>query len=319
MSFSWPWMLLLLLVVPALVLAFRRLSRRRAARREALAALGLTTSAPAAPRRRHLAPALFLGAFALLAVAAARPVATVVEPRREGTVILAFDVSTSMSAKDMAPSRLEAAKAAARGFVAAQPRAIRLGVVAFGESGIVVQRPTLDRAPVLAAVSRLRPQGGTSVGRGIQTSLSAIAGRALVDADTQDLGYYRSAAVILLTDGENTDAPDPQELADLASSAGVRIYPIGLGSPEGSVLEVDGFMVATALHEDLLRKIAQTTDGTYFHAADARSLTKVYSSVDLAWTARPQRHEVTSWFAAAAALLVLGGASASLLWYGRVV
>src|SRR5512132_3546809 len=109
MTFAWPWMLLALLAVPGLAVAYRRLVRRRALRRAALAELGLGTPAPTPTKRRHVAPALFLGAFALLAVAAARPAATIAEPRREGTVILAFDVSTSMAAKDMAPTRLEAA------------------------------------------------------------------------------------------------------------------------------------------------------------------------------------------------------------------
>jgi Ca-activated chloride channel family protein len=318
MTFAWPWMLLTLMAVPGLAVAYRRVVRRRALRRAALAELGLGAPAPAATRRRHVAPALFLGAFALLAVAAARPAATVAEPRREGTVILAFDVSTSMAAKDLAPTRLEAAKSAARAFTRAQPSSIRLGVVAFGESGVVAQRPTLDRSLVLAAIGRLRPQGGTSVGRGIQTSLSAIAGRTLTGAE-EELGYFRSAVVVLLTDGENTSNPNPQELADLASTAGVRIYPVGLGSSRGAVLEVDGFLVATALHEEVLRQIAETTNGRYFRAGDAASLQTVYDAIDLQWTTRAQRHEVTSLFAAAATLLVLCGATASMLWFGRVV
>jgi Ca-activated chloride channel family protein len=180
---------------------------------------------------------------------------------------------------------------------------------------------------VLAAIDRLAPQGGTALGRGIQTSLSAIAGRtvqlpeqnALPEANGPDIGYFGSAAVILLTDGENTDGPDPAEAAEFASTAGVRVYPIGLGSPGGSVLQIDGFSVSTALDEPALRKIADTTDGTYYNAADQRSLTKVYSSIDLKWTVENRHIEVTALFAAAAALLLLVGAGLSLFWFGRVI
>jgi Ca-activated chloride channel family protein len=328
MTFAWPWMLAALLVVPLLVVAYRAELRRRARRREELATLGLVPVEAARPRRwRHLAPVLLLGALALLVFSLARPSATVTEPHREGTVILAFDISTSMAAKDVAPTRLDAAKAAARAFVAKQPSSIRLGVVAFGDSGLISQRPTFDRSAVLAAIARLTPQGGTAVGRGILTSLSAIAGRPLTfDESTEQgndgetpIGFYGSAAVVLLSDGENTVDPNPVDVAQLASTAGVKIYPIGLGNPEGTVLEVDGFQISTALDEPTLRSIADTTDGRYYSAQDAASLSKVYSSIDLGWTTRTERHEITSWFAGAAALLLLAGAAVSVLRSGRVI
>ncbi len=124
-----------------------------------------------------VAPVLLLAALAVLIVALSRPVAAVAQPNREGTVVLAFDVSGSMAADDVRPTRLEAAKAAARGFVEQQPASVRIGVVAFGGTAIVTARPTDDRAAVLAAVNRLQPQGDTSLGEGILGSLSAIAGR----------------------------------------------------------------------------------------------------------------------------------------------
>jgi Ca-activated chloride channel family protein len=328
MSFAWPWMLLGLAGIPLLVLGYRRLLGRRAARRDALAALGLVAPAAAsAGRRRHVAPALFIAALALLGVALARPEATVAQARREGTVVLAFDVSSSMAATDLAPSRMEAAKAAARGFVERQPATIRVGVVAFGENGLVTQKPTTDRAGVLAAIDRMTPQGGTALGRGIQTSLSAITGTSVqldaakgtVEAEGQNLGYHGSAAVILLSDGENTAEPDPLAVAELASTAGVRVYPVGLGSARGTVLELDGFQVATALDEPMLRRIAAITGGTYFAAADEQALTDVYSSIDLAWTVEAERLEITALFAGAAALLLLLGAGLSSVWFGRVI
>ena len=125
--------------------------------------------------------------------------------------------------------------------------------------------------------------------------------------------------MVLLSDGENTTEPDPLVLAELASTAGVRIYPIGLGSPQGTVLEVDGFQVATRLDEATLKQIAETTDGTYYAASDTAALSKVYSAIDLTWTARTERREITSWFAAAAAALLLLGAGVSVVRSGRVV
>ena len=346
MSFTWPWMLLGLLAVPLLVLAYHAQQRRRDARRDELAAMGLVpvsgipgAGAPGAggvsgvgsarsrrrDQRRHLAPVLMLAALTVLLLSLARPTATVAEPRREGTVMLAFDVSTSMAAKDISPTRMDAAKAAARTFVQRQPSTIRIGVVAFGDSALVSQQPTEDRTQVVAAIDRLTPQGATAVGRGIVSSLSAIAGKPIEvglepgAGDQTEIGYYSSAAIVLLSDGENTTDPDPLEMADLASAAGVKIYTIGVGSPQGTVLEVDGFQISTALDERSLRAISDTTDGTYYAADDAASLSKVYSSIDLAWTARTQEREVTSWFATAAAILLLLGASVSVLRSGRVV
>jgi Ca-activated chloride channel homolog len=326
MTFAWPWMLLSLGVLPLLVAAYRRLLERRVARRAELAALGLVAPPPGG-RARSAGPVLFLVALALLLAGLARPQATVAQPRREGTVILAFDTSASMSATDLAPTRMRAAKAAARVFVDEQPAAVRIGVVAFGGNGVITQRPTTDRAQVLDAIERLAPNGGTALARGLQTALTAIAGRAVrLDAPTegsgapgQDLGYFGSAAVILLSDGENTDGPDPVTAAELASAAGVRVYPVGLGSPAGTVLEIDGFQVQTALDEPLLRQIASTTNGQYFAAADEQELTRVYRSIDLQWTVRGEEVEVTGLFAAGAAALLLIGAGLSLARSGRVI
>jgi Ca-activated chloride channel family protein len=180
---------------------------------------------------------------------------------------------------------------------------------------------------VLGAIDRLTPQGGTALARGLQTALSAIAGKTVELADPsgsaepqgQDLGFHGSAAVILLSDGENTADPDPIGVAEIASTAGVRVYPIGLGSTKGTVLEINGFQVATALDEATLREIAAKTDAKYFSAADEGELASVYRSIDLAWIVRSEHVEITALVAAAAAVLVLVGAGLSLLWFGRAV
>jgi len=328
MTFAWPWMLVGLGAVPVLVQLYRQLQRHRAARRTELAATGLVSpGAVSLGRRRHVAPALCLAAVTLLLIALARPAATVSTPRREGTVILAFDVSGSMAATDLKPSRIEAAKSAARAFVERQPPTVKVGVVAFSGSGLITQQATDDRVRVLQAIDRLRPDGATALARGLQTSLSAIAGRTVqldapsdsVEPEGQNLGYHGSAAVIVLSDGENTVEPDPIAVAEIASTAGVRVYPIGLGSPEGTVLEIDGFQVATALDEPLLREIASMTDAEYFAAADETALATVYESIDLAWTFEADTVEVTGLFAALAGVLLLVGVGLSLTWFGRVM
>ena len=326
-GFAWPWMLLALAAVPLAVLWYRRLLRARAARRAELAALGLSGPAPAGGLRRALPPALLLGALVLLLTALARPELAVPLPRREGTVILAFDVSSSMTATDLAPTRMDAAKAAARAVVERQPATVRVGVVAFGSSGLVTQQPTADRAVVFEAIERLRPGGGTALGSGLQTALGAITGRTvLVDATGSgvepqgpDLGYHGSAAVVVFSDGENTTDPDPLAVAELASSAGVRIYPVGIGSPRGTVIQVDGFQLATALDEPALRAVAERTDGRYVAAADTAALAGVADAIDLDWKVETERIEITALLAAAAGLLVLAAVGLSLAWSGRVL
>ena len=331
LTFAWPWGLFALAAVPVVVLWYRRLVRARAARRAELAALGFAGPPPGSPWKRTLPAALLLSAVVLLLAALARPEIGVPLPRREGTVLLAFDVSSSMTATDLTPTRMEAAKAAARTVVERQPPTVLVGVIAFGGSGLVTQQPTADRVSVLAAIDRLQPSGGTALGSGLQTALSTITGRAVivdvsgsggssaVEPQGPDLGYHGSAAVVLFSDGENTAEPDPLEVAELASSAGVRVYPVGIGSPRGTVIEVDGFQLATALDEPTLRAIAERTDGRYVAAADTPALAGVADAIDLEWKVQTEHVEVTALLAAVAGLLVLAAAGFSLAWNGRVI
>lgn len=328
MSFIWPQMLSLLVLAPLLVAVYVVLIRRRARRAADLAAQGFvpTTSAQRYRRRKHLPFAFFMAAIVLLLFALARPQVSLAIPHREGTVILAFDASNSMMAKDLEPTRMEAAKAAARTFVDKQPESIKIGVVAFGDGALVTQQPTNVRADVLAAIDRLSPLGGTSLGQGIFTSLNAIAGHPISlddnalagDIENLDVGHL-DGAVVLLSDGENTSNPDPLEVAQLAAVAGVRIYPIGIGSPQGTVVEIDGFQVATALDEELLTTIATTTGGSYFRAEDGASLSKIYDSIDLHFTSEAKKQEATGIVTGVSIVLLLIGAAMSLVWFGRLV
>jgi Ca-activated chloride channel family protein len=329
MSLGSPWMLLSLACIPGLLLAYRAALRRRARRVARLESEGLVQTA-AARRvrwRAHMPFALFAAAIALICFALARPTMSLSLPERQGTVILAFDVSNSMRAKDLAPTRFAAAKAAATTFVERQPSSIRIGVVAFGDSAVTVLRPTGVKADVIAAIKRLSASGGTSLGDGIFTSLSTIAGKPLKidpsalksDAGAVNIGYFGSSAIVLLSDGENTSGPDPVNLAEVASSAGVPIDTIGVGKTEGTVVQINGFSIATALDETLLKKIASVTDGKYYQASNAAALTGIYKSIHLQFKRVDKPREVTALFAAAGGLLLAFGSVLSIAWFGRVI
>lgn len=318
-SFLWPWLLLGLVLVPVLVVAYVRLRRTQGRRRAELAALGL---AHAGRRRAIVAPVLLLIGVTLSLAAMARPVANLPEPRREGTVIVAIDVSTSMSATDVSPSRLDVAKQVAHTLVEAQGSQISIGVVAFGQSSVVVQQPTTDHAEVLAAIDRLKVGGATAIGTGVLTALSTIAGTQIQLAqnpeDTQ-IGWFGGTAILVISDGEDTGGPDPAALASLASVAGVHISAVGVGTTAGTTIKADGFEVATALDEATLKNLADTTSGSYIAASDSDAIAHVADSVQLSWTARIVPHEVTALVVAAAALLVLLGTAWSIVRTGRVI
>jgi Ca-activated chloride channel family protein len=329
MTFRSPWMLSGLLLIPVLVAAYGRSRRRRTRRAAALAAQGLVVMGLGRRLkfRRHLPFVLFTAALALLVVAVARPMATVPTPRREATVIVAVDVSNSMAAADVKPTRIEAAKTVALALVRRQPTAIRVGVVAFGQSAVIVQPPTLVHADALKAINRLSLGGGTSVGQGILASLDAIAGKTLAineaaltsDAARVSIGYYGGATIVLLSDGEVTSPPDPVAMARLASVAGVRVQTIGVGTAAGTTVQIDGFSVATALDSQLLKSVAEVSNGSYHQANDAAGLTAISKTIDLRFKVVPEHTEITGIFSAAAALLLVVGALLSVRWFGRVV
>ena len=327
MSFIWPLMLFSLLLVPLLAGLYLRLLQRHRQSTVDLGPLGLLLNRAGKPlgARRHIVPAIYLIGLTLLFFALARPEMTVNLPRVEGTVILAFDISGSMKADDLEPTRMEAAKTAARAFVEKQPSTILIGVVAFSGGGLVVQPPTDDQAAVLATIDRLSPEGGTSLGQGIFSSLSAIAGEAIAIDDAADeeltagqIGSFPSAVVVLLSDGENTEPPEPLEVAQLAAEAGVRIFPVGIGSTEGKVLEIDGFNILTQLNERPLQEIASVTNGVYYNAADEETLQEIYETIDLKLTVRGEKMEITSVAAGLSILVFLVGGALSLWWFGRV-
>ncbi len=336
MSFLWPPMLLLMLTIPIGVALY--VVRERHRRRRVAAYVGLVAGAhaPVATRRdlrRRIPAAFILLGMTMLVLSLARPQSVVSIPRVEGTVILSFDVSGSMAATDLAPTRMEAAKAAARAFVERQPTTIRIGVVAFSDSGFSIQVPTSDQAQVLTAINRLAPERGTSIARGILASLTTIAAAEVDPAagyysnrsapPTPDPtpvpdGTYAPAVIVLITDGENNQTPDPLAAAQTAADRGVRIDTVGIGTADGTTLEVEGFKVHSRLDEPMLRQISELTDGVYYPAEDPTALAAIYDGIDTRLVIRPEPMEVTSLFVGAGVLVLLVGGIASLLWLGRL-
>lgn len=337
MTFIWPTMLLFLLIIPIFAWLYTRQQQRRRRLAASYGPLGLVQTAAGQQLgwRRHLPPTLFLVGLIILLVALARPETVVSLPRLESTVILAFDVSGSMAADDLQPTRMEAAKEAAQAFVANQPATVQIGIVAFSDGGFTVQVPTNDPEDILATINRLTPQRGTSLGQGIFAALNTIAadaealpqtGNALTPVPIPTVttptppppGTYTPAIIVLLTDGENNQDPDPLDAAQEAANRGVRIHTIGLGSAEGTTLEVEGFIVHTRLDEPLLQRIAEVTEGTYYNAANEEELRTIYENLDPEVVIKPETMEVTSIFAGVSLFVFLVGGALSLLWFGRL-
>jgi Ca-activated chloride channel homolog len=342
MEFFWPTALAGLVLVPLFVAAYLwLLSRRRryAVRYASLSlvreALGKTPS-----WRRHVPPALLLFALGLMIVGFARPYTTVTVPSQEGTVILAMDVSGSMLADDIKPSRIEVSKSAAKAFVAKQGEHVKIGVVAFAADASIVQSPTLDKDLVIQAIDRLRTQRATAIGRGILISLDAIfensedelpsvkwlrpdLARQFEPAQTAAPRIPGSipkaaATIVLLTDGQNNQYPPPLTIIDEAIDRGVRVYTIGFGTAAGTVLRLGGRGVRVGLDEDVLKQVAKLTDAEYFNATNEQELRSVYENLSTELVFRKEKTEVTALFTGAAALVTVLAAALSLAWFGRV-
>ena len=346
MTFIWPLMLWLLLAAPLAVAAYYVLLRRRRKVAFRYASLALIKDAHGAGSRyrRHVPPLLFLAALILMLIAIARPAAIVTLPSAHETVILAMDVSGSMRATDVKPSRLVAAQEAARAFVADQPKTTRIGVVSFAATASVVQSPTHSREDILGAIERFQLQRGTAIGSGILVSLKTIfpdaefdlrsfnprrdaakaaaldpAGTAAKQAPKVAPGSYSSAAIILLTDGQTTTGPDPIESARMAADRGVRVYTVGVGTTSGEIIGAEGWSMRVRLDEESLKTIANITRAEYFYAGNAVDLQKIYKNLNTKLFFDQKETEVTALFAAAAAALALLAATLSLLWFHRIL
>jgi len=345
MKFLWPEMLVLLAIVPALVLLYVWLLRRRKKAALRYASLSLVKDAMGAGQRirRHVPPLLFVIALVLLLFAISRPTAVMTLPSQHDLVVLAMDISRSMLAEDVKPNRITAAQAAARQFVADQPRNTRIAIVSFAGTAQVVQSPTHNREDLLAAIDRFQLQRATAIGSAIVVSLATIfpdAGidlatvgqkRGAISLDQQPAvpgkapakpvppGSYPSAVIILLTDGQTTAGVDPIEAARMAAERGVRIYTVGIGTTDGEILRTEGWSMRVRLDEESLKTIANVTRGEYYYAGNALDLKKVYQSLNAKIVFETRETEITAMFSAAAALFAGLAGLLSLLWFNRIL
>jgi Ca-activated chloride channel family protein len=343
MSFVWPELLWLLLLLPLLVAAYLWLLARR--RRTMLRLPSLAVARLAAGRhpgwRRHVPPALMLLALAALLVSVARPTAILTLPLAERTIMLAMDVSGSMRAEDVKPNRLAASQEAAKAFVNNLPHEVRVGVVSFAGTAAVVQAPTTSREDVINAIDRFQLQRGTATGSGIILSLATLfpdAGieiqhitgqrnfppKAIGKADEKpkftpvEPGSYNSAAIIMLTDGQRTTGPDPLDAAKMAAERGIRVYTVGVGTTNGEIIGFEGWSMRVKLDEETLKNISLLTHGEYFYAGTAEDLKKVYDSLSSRMVVERKETEISALFAALGALLAVLSAGLSVWWFGRV-
>jgi Ca-activated chloride channel family protein len=340
MSFLWPEMLWLLGVLPLAAAAYVAWVRRRRAALRKLAAFGLAATKPG--WQAHVAPALYLVALAVLILASARPTALITLPSHQRTLILAIDVSLSMRASDVQPSRIGAAQAAARDFVREQPSDVKIGIVSFAGTALLVQPPTRDKEALSEAIDRLQLDRHTAIGSGMIMALATLFPDEGIDLESMVLGPRSgrgakppkpapreakrvppgsnpNAAIILLTDGRRTIGPDPLDAARMAAERGVRIFTVGFGSAQGGPVAFEGYSIYMMYDEETLKAIAEITSAEYFHAASSEELRRIYDSLTSRFVMEKAQTEITAFFALAATILVLAAAAFSLLRANRIL
>ena len=337
MTFQWPEFLWLLAALPLLAVVYFFVLRRRKKFALRYSNLALVKEAMrGASWRRHVPPFLIATALVLLIIAIARPSAVMTLPSSQHeTVILAMDVSGSMRASDVEPNRLVAAQNAAKAFIADQPDSVRVGIVAFAGTATVAQAPTKNKEDLYAAIDRFQLQRATAIGSAIIVSLATLfpdggydvaafsygAEKRKPPANFKPVppGSYGSAVIILLTDGQRTTGPDSVMAARLAAERGVRIFTVGVGTPEGKIVGFDGWSMHVRLDEETLRAIADLTRGEYFYAGNAVDLKKIYQTMNTRLVMETKKTEVGAFFSAAAAFLVLVAGLLSLAWFNRIL
>ena len=333
MGFQWPEALWLLLAAPLLALAYLVILRRKKRSVVRYSSLGLVREAMAGRAwRQHLPPALLLVGLIGALIAVARPSAVITLPSQQRVIILAIDVSLSMRAADVLPSRLHAAQDAARKFVQEQPPDVRIGIVSFAGTASLVQQPTSDREDLVAAIDRLQLDRQTAIGSGIVVSLATLFPDEGIDLAAMVLDRRAPkrppkpapvasnphAAIILLTDGRRTTGPDPLEAARMAADRGIRVFTVGFGTAAGAMAPVEGYSIFMMFDEETLKAIADLTGAEYFHATTADELHKVYERLGSKLVLQKERTEITVLFAIAAAILIGVAAALSLAWFSRI-
>ncbi len=319
MSFATPIALLGLALVPLLAFLYVRAERRR---RRSVAFAEPPLMAAVAPRRpgwrRHAPVAAMALAATGLIVSLARPQATIAVALEQATVVIATDRSGSMLAEDVAPSRIVAAREAAGTFLDEVPDDVRVGAIAFNQKATVLHTPTRDHAAVREALAGVTAAGSTATGDALAAALRTI--RATRGADR---GSRSPAAIVLLSDGKSVRGRDALAVAEDARAAEVPVYTVALGTAAGTIESerADGTIVRTPVPPDTatLESIAERTGGQAFAIDDAEQLGQVYERLGSELAREERKTEVTAWFAGGSLLLLLGGAVASIAWFGRLL
>jgi Ca-activated chloride channel family protein len=314
LTFLRPVLLWALVLVPLLVFLYVWLMRRSLPRPIGYPnALALDSAAHRSSAvRRHLPAACFAVSLTSILLAAAGPMLPLLVPAERSAIMLSIDVSGSMRSQDMLPSRLEAAKAAAKAFVETLPDRVRVGLVMFGGYAIMLVPPMTDHDRVASTIESLSPIRRTAIGEGLLEAVVALPGRVRPESDravasTIPSGTLPSGIVILLSDGNSNTGIDPLEAAEIARAQQVTVYTIGVGQPRSG----GAWTLGGPLDEETLQTIAQRTGGRYYHASSAERLHRVYRTLarSVGWERRPQD---ASSLAAALALVALAGALAAL-------
>jgi len=349
MTFLWQHALWSLLARPCFI-ALYLLTLRRS--RSALRYPNVALVRPALGRtqrlRRHVPPLLLGLAVLASIIALGRPVAVIDLPSQQRTVLLVIDVSLSMGANDVRPTRLAAAQAAARTFIERQPRDVRVGILTFAADADLVQPPTRDRDKLLKALENLDLRYNTAIGSGLIAALLTLfpheeigpqfevfgMGRppeefrpvafgrrfeqpSLAPANRLAPGSNKSVAIVLLTDGRDTGGPPPLRAAQLAADRGVRVYTVGFGNVAPTRIEIRGVSYDVTLDEETLRAVARITDGAYYHAATAEQLHEVYQELGSRIVLERKETEIGALFAGLAGMLLVSALTLSVAWFHR--
>ena len=321
MSFAAPLVLICLAAIPVLVLLYggHQRDRRRAAAAFAAPALAASVT-PHRPRWRSHVPMLaFLLALAILILAAARPQKTIAVPIERASIMLITDVSGSMQATDVRPTRLAATRAAAKRFVAKVPKTVNVGVMALSSKPRVLASPTRDRVAINAALDQLAPRGGTGTGEAIEAATNILRREPGVN------GKRPPAAIVLISDGAATGKVDPVAAAQAARKLRIPIYTVALGTPQGTITVPrpggGGGTETRSVPPDpqSLAEVARASGGKTYTAADATKLTDVYKHLGSLLGTKPAKREITAGFAGGGLALLLLGAAMSLRWFGRLI
>ena len=349
MYFVWPDLLWALAVLPFMVLLYVWLIRRRVKSVIVFSSLSLIKPAigMSKPWRRHIPPFLLWLALCCALIGLARPKAQVTLPADFLTLVMAMDVSRSMLAQDVPPSRIEASQTAAKAFLNDLPSNVRVGIVSFAGSAQLVQDVTDQKDDLLAAIDRFQLQRGTATGSGLWLSLATLlpeAGIALEsvvygqefvlsnggggarpldskpkpekkELKTMPVGSYTAGAIVLLSDGRRTTGPDPMEAAQYAANRGVRVYTVAFGTPDGFIPGMEGYTFYTRVDEETLQAIAKVTGGEFFKASNADDLKMIYQKLSSRFSLEKRETEITALFVLGSVFLIVLSLLLSLIWF----